>query len=88
MFTPANEPHALALAHGTRPPLVTPRHPRRWYQRERTIGLGSITAEDMRKMNYAVDGEKKDATVVAEEFLTSHHLAAPSEVAISHQYPV
>jgi len=30
---------------------------------------GSITAEDMRRMNYAVDGEKKDATAVARDFL-------------------
>jgi osmoprotectant transport system substrate-binding protein len=32
---------------------------------------GRITAEDMRKMNYAVDGEKKDAAEVVREFL--HH---------------
>jgi osmoprotectant transport system substrate-binding protein len=30
-----------------------------------------ITADDMRKMNYAVDGEKKDAAEVVKEFL--HH---------------
>ena len=30
---------------------------------------GRITAEDMRRMNYAVDGEKKDASVVVREFL-------------------
>ncbi len=30
---------------------------------------GRITADDMRKMNYAVDGEKKDAADVAREFL-------------------
>lgn len=30
---------------------------------------GSITAEQMRAMNYAVDGEKKDAGTVAREFL-------------------
>lgn len=36
---------------------------------------GRITADDMRKMNYAVDGEKKDATVVAREFLVSRRLA-------------
>ena len=35
---------------------------------------GHITAADMRKMNYAVDGEKKDAAVVAREFLVSHQL--------------
>ena len=31
---------------------------------------GHITAEDMRRMNYAVDGEKKDAAVVVKGFLT------------------
>jgi osmoprotectant transport system substrate-binding protein len=30
---------------------------------------GRITAQDMRRMNYAVDGEKKDAAVVVQEFL-------------------
>jgi osmoprotectant transport system substrate-binding protein len=30
---------------------------------------GRITAENMRKMNYAVDGEKKDAAEVVREFL-------------------
>jgi osmoprotectant transport system substrate-binding protein len=30
---------------------------------------GRITADNMRKMNYAVDGEKKDAAAVAREFL-------------------
>jgi osmoprotectant transport system substrate-binding protein len=30
---------------------------------------GHITAEDMRRMNYAVDGEGKDASVVAHDFL-------------------
>jgi osmoprotectant transport system substrate-binding protein len=37
---------------------------------------GRITADDMRKMNYAVDGEKRDAAAVAGEFLTSHRLLA------------
>jgi osmoprotectant transport system substrate-binding protein len=32
---------------------------------------GSITADQMRAMNYAVDGEKKDAAAVAKQFLTS-----------------
>jgi osmoprotectant transport system substrate-binding protein len=31
---------------------------------------GRITAEDMRRMNYAVDGEKKDAAAVVKNFLT------------------
>lgn len=35
---------------------------------------GRITADDMRAMNYAVDGEKKDAGAVAREFLVSRHL--------------
>jgi len=35
---------------------------------------GRITADDMRKMNYAVDGEKRDAAAVAREFLASNHL--------------
>jgi len=30
---------------------------------------GRITAEDMRRMNYAVDGEKKDAALVVKDFL-------------------
>jgi len=30
---------------------------------------GRITADDMRKLNYAVDGEKKDATAVVAQFL-------------------
>jgi len=38
---------------------------------------GRITAGEMRKMNYAVDGEKKDAAVVAREFLAIHSLMAP-----------
>ena len=35
---------------------------------------GSISAEEMRAMNYAVDGEKKDASAVARQFLLSRHL--------------
>jgi osmoprotectant transport system substrate-binding protein len=31
---------------------------------------GRISAEDMRRMNYAVDGEKKDAEAVVKDFLT------------------
>jgi len=37
---------------------------------------GRITADDMRKMNYAVDGEKRDAAAVAKEFLVSRQLLA------------
>ncbi len=36
-----------------------------------------ITADDMRKMNYAVDGEKRDAAEVAREFLAGSHLVSP-----------
>jgi len=35
---------------------------------------GRITADDMRKMNYAVDGEKRDPAEVAREFLISDGL--------------
>jgi len=35
---------------------------------------GRITADDMRAMNYAVDGEKQDAAVVARAFLLREHL--------------
>jgi osmoprotectant transport system substrate-binding protein len=35
---------------------------------------GRISADDMRAMNYAVDGEKKDAGVVAREFLARQGL--------------
>ena len=37
---------------------------------------GRITADDMRQMNYAVDGEKKDAAVVVREFLATRALAS------------
>jgi osmoprotectant transport system substrate-binding protein len=39
---------------------------------------GRISADDMRQMNYAVDGQKKDAAVVAREFLVSHRLLTVS----------
>jgi osmoprotectant transport system substrate-binding protein len=35
---------------------------------------GQISADEMRKMNYAVDGEKKDAADVAREFLQQKNL--------------
>ena len=38
---------------------------------------GRITADEMRAMNYAVDGEKKDAVAVAREFLAGNFRAAP-----------
>ena len=37
---------------------------------------GHITAEDMRHMNYAVDGEKKDAAQVVQNFLTTRNFLA------------
>jgi osmoprotectant transport system substrate-binding protein len=37
---------------------------------------GRISAENMRKMNYAVDGEKKDAAEVVREFLHDQGLQA------------
>jgi osmoprotectant transport system substrate-binding protein len=30
---------------------------------------GRVSADDMRRMNYAVDGEKKDAAAVVKDFL-------------------
>lgn len=35
---------------------------------------GKISDDDMRRMNYAVDGEHKDAVVVARQFLKAHGL--------------
>jgi osmoprotectant transport system substrate-binding protein len=35
---------------------------------------GRITAEDMRRLNYSVDGEKKDATQVVAQFLKERNL--------------
>jgi osmoprotectant transport system substrate-binding protein len=35
---------------------------------------GKITADEMRAMNYAVDGGKRDAAAVARDFLVSYHL--------------
>ena len=36
---------------------------------------GRISAEDMRRMNYAVDGEKKDAAVVVREYIIEKKLS-------------
>jgi len=36
---------------------------------------GRITAQDMRRMNYAVDGEKKDPSLVVQDFLRGRGLA-------------
>jgi len=35
---------------------------------------GRISAEDMRRMNYAVDGQHRDAADVVREFLRAHEL--------------
>lgn len=37
---------------------------------------GRITTEDMRRMNYAIDGKKQDATDVARDFLTASQLVS------------
>jgi glycine betaine/choline ABC-type transport system substrate-binding protein len=37
---------------------------------------GKISVEDMRSLNYAVDGEKKDATQVVAQFLVQRRLLA------------
>jgi osmoprotectant transport system substrate-binding protein len=37
---------------------------------------GHITAEDMRRMNYAVDGQKRDAADVVRQFLQSRNFQA------------
>jgi len=36
---------------------------------------GRITAEEMRRLNYAVDGEKRDAAAVVREFLRQKHFS-------------
>ena len=33
---------------------------------------GAISDEDMRRMNYAVDGQHRDVTAVVREFLKQH----------------
>jgi osmoprotectant transport system substrate-binding protein len=38
---------------------------------------GRISAEDMRRMNYAVDGEKKDADAVVRDFLAKKMSSQP-----------
>jgi glycine betaine/choline ABC-type transport system substrate-binding protein len=37
---------------------------------------GRLTAQDMRRLNYAIDGEKKDAEVVVKEFLARKKISA------------
>ncbi len=57
-------------------PIVRPQLLEEYSQTQAAFGrlAGRITADDMRKMNYAVDGEKKDAAVVARRFLLGQHL--------------
>jgi osmoprotectant transport system substrate-binding protein len=52
-------------------PLVRQETLRRYHQVKTALERlsGRISAEDMRHMNYAVDGEKKDAAAVVKEFL-------------------
>jgi glycine betaine/choline ABC-type transport system substrate-binding protein len=45
---------------------------------------GKISAEQMRKMNYEADGEKKDVAAIAREFLAQEHLLAHSDPVKSH----
>lgn len=49
---------------------------------------GRITTDDMRRMNYAVDGEKKDAADVAREFLgrLSARKFPPSTMLLPHDF--
>ena len=44
---------------------------------------GRITADDMRRMNYAVDGEKKDAALVVKNFLAKPNF----DVTLTSQSP-
>ncbi len=38
--------------------------------------VGKLSADEMRKLNYAIDGEKKDVQVVIKEYLRSKYLKA------------
>jgi osmoprotectant transport system substrate-binding protein len=53
-------------------PEILERHPEVGAALQRLSGR--ITAEDMRRMNYAVDGEKKDAAFVVKDFLAKNRL--------------
>jgi len=57
-------------------PIVRPALFQQCSQAQAAFGrlAGRITADDMRSMNYAVDGEKKDATAVARDFLARQQL--------------
>jgi osmoprotectant transport system substrate-binding protein len=57
-------------------PIVRPRMLQEFPNARRTFErlAGKISAEQMRRMNYAVDGEKRDAAEVAGEFLQQQRL--------------
>ena len=57
-------------------PIVRPDALRRYPGLEDALNrlAGKISIQAMRQMNYAVDGEKKDATLVARDFLRTHGL--------------
>jgi len=57
-------------------PIVRPNLFQRFTAARTALGqlAGRITAEEMRKMNYAVDGDKRDAAAVAREFLQQKNL--------------
>jgi len=61
-------------------PIVRPEALQRWPGvREVLESLaGKIPAEDMRRLNYAVDGQKKDATDVVRDYLRSRSLLQPN----------
>lgn len=58
-------------------PVVRPDLFRRFPQAQAALQAlaGRISADDMRQMNYAVDGEKRDAADVVRNFLAQHKLA-------------
>jgi osmoprotectant transport system substrate-binding protein len=59
-------------------PIVRPEALRRYAGLEDAFErlAGKISIQAMRQMNYAVDGEKRDAALVAREFLRTHNLLA------------
>ncbi len=59
-------------------PIVRPAALQKYPQIRAALGLlnGHITVEDMRSLNYAVDGEKKDAAQVVTQFLARRRLLA------------
>lgn len=58
-------------------PIVRPELFKRYPQAQAALSrlAGRISAEEMRLMNYAVDGEKRDAAEVAREYLEKKNLA-------------